>query len=270
MPREPKDFDTLAKLLPELIAAVTRLLYKDFKLAPRQKRYKTFALIVLNDLMRKSESVAAMVAAGAYAGVNVVARSAFETYADLVNLFKHSGTYPEYMLWMSHGQQKTVLESLVNPDSPYADAFAADARAYGGPPPKELLAHIVSERDAIAVALPDIYKTSVGDVRDRDIFRFELAGLRHEYGALYRQLSGGAHDRVSSMGEGIFPPAEDGLQWPPSKSLVSPPLMALNAACEMLHRSGRLVARKFAKPTAVLDRLGRRLDEIRGDRPSLL
>jgi hypothetical protein len=38
----------------------------------------------------------------------------------------------------------------------------------------------------------------------------------------------------------------------------------------MLHKSGRLVARRFAKSTAVLDRIGRRLDEIRGDRPSLL
>ena len=265
---EREQFDAIAVVLSDAIAATRDLLYRRLKLAPRTKRYKLFALIALNHLMRQCESVAAMASASAFTGINGTVRSAFETYADLLNLLKHKDSYPQYMSWASLKQQETLFRGFADPSSPYAKTFDRDSRASYGDSSQQILAEISYQLAEVAKALPKLYRTRKGDVQDRDMFKFELAGKVHEYNALYRHFSGGAHGRISAMGEGIFD-SEEFIAWPPAEP-VGRPLIAIGAACGMLLECGGLLARQFDRPVSRFNALGRQFAAARDGRTSII
>ena len=264
MKTHSEHFEELAGLLSAAIDETKRLLFEQFKVAPQTKAYKLFALIVANELLRKGESTAAMLAVGAYSGVNVVVRSAFESYADLLNLLKHTDTYPRYMQWASLNQQRSLFQSLANaPSSPFARALEQDAPADVGQSVQGMLDHVVHMMQENAQALPELYKNANGEVQSRDKFKFELANLSADYDGLYRHLSGSAHGRVSAMLEGVMHGEQ--IQWPPSDPLERP-FVALESLCAMLLEGGRMLAERFDKPVAPLRRLARKQAKLRNAR----
>jgi hypothetical protein len=209
---ERDQFDALAVLLTDAIAATKSLLHVQLNIRPRTKRYKLFALIATNHLMQKCESIAAMTGAKAYAGINVVARSAFETYADVLNLFKHKDTYPDYMSWASFKQQDTLFRLGFGDSSPYAEQLERDSVASMGVTRAAIVAENVRQLAETEARLPALYRNSKGKVEDRDLFKFELADRVEEYNALFRHLSGSTHGRISAMGDGIFD-SDEAITW---------------------------------------------------------
>ena len=253
------EFDEIAAVLSNVIRESKRLLTR-FKVAPRTKRYKLFALIVLNELFRKCESVEAMAHASAYSGINVVTRAAFENYADLLNLFKYKDAYPDYMLWAACNQDRSFLQPITEKPTEFAQSFELGAKTSLGRTPSEMLAETLQQMDAIEQVLPAAFKDRNGKVQKRDILRFELAGKVDEYNSLYRHLSHGAHGRVGAMLEGIM--HGDEIQWPPTDP-VTRPLVAIDCLSAILIESCGRVAKKFNKPDAPLKKLAKEHAAIR-------
>lgn len=255
------NFDEFVAVLSKAIAEARRLLLS-FKVVPRTREYKLFALIVLNELVRKCESVDAMAEAGAYGGINVVVRAAFENYADLINIFKYKSDYVNYMIWASFNQGRSRLEPMTaaNP-SRFVEPFKVAAKETVGKTPGEMLADTRRNMEFVAQVLPARFKDKNGKVQKRDVLRFELADKVDEYDILYRHLSSGAHGRVSAMVEGIM--HGDAIHWPPSDS-VNPPWIAVDSLCAMLLESCERMAKPFNRPEGSLKRLAREHAAIRG------
>lgn len=85
------------------------------------------------------------------------------------------------------------------------------------------------------------------------MFRFELAGKRDEYNALYRRLSSGAHGRLSDMIDGVMS-HDSSVKWPPDDRM-DPPLLALACLCAILIEASCRLAKAYNKPLAPLKRL---------------
>lgn len=255
------NFDQFVAVLSKAIAEARRLLFS-FKVAPRTKQYKLFALIVLNELVRKCESVEAMAKARAYAGINAVVRAAFESYADLINVLKYKGDYVNYMVWASFNQGRSRLEPMTAAKpSKFAEPFGVAMKETLGQTPVELLADTRRNMDAIAQLLPARFKDKNGKVQKRDVLRFELADKVDEYDVLYRHLSSGAHGRISAVVEGIV--HGDTIRWPPSDP-VNLPWMAIDSLCAMLLESSGRLAKRFNRPEGAIKELAREHAAIRG------
>ena len=261
------EFEKIVVVLSKTIYESRRLL-KKFKVAPRTKRFKLFALIVLNELVRKSESVEAMAKAKAYSGINAVTRASFESYADLLNLLKHQEDYADYMVYMSFNQQRTLLQPVTaNADSKFAKSFEVGAKESLGTSPDEMLAATREQMDDIQQALPDVYKDRKGKVITQDKFKFKLSDQLDEYDALYRHLSSSSHGRVSAMVEGIM--HGDAIQWPPSEP-VTRPLVAIDCLCAILLAASGLMAKKYGKPKAPIKEIVKEHAAIRGEKSGLI
>lgn len=250
---EKEDFDQFTAVLSRAIAEAQRLLPR-LKVTPETKKYELFALIVLNELVRKCESVEAMAHASAYSGIDVVTRAAFENYADLLNLFKYKDAYPDYMVWASCNQQRSFLQPIIEEPTEFAKSYETDAKALFGQTPREMLAYMKQQMDAIEQTLPATFKDKNGKVQNRGKLRFELANKVNEYNVFYRHLSSPAHGRLSAMIEGIM--HSDAIQWPPAE-LVTRPLVAIDSLCAILIDSCIFVAKKFNKPDAPLKKIAR-------------
>lgn len=254
------EFAAHMDILSRAIQAAERLL-KQFRMAPATTLKKRFALIALNEVVRKCKSVEAMSRPEAWAGIPVVVRSAFESYADLRNCLNYGDDYANYMIWISLNHQLSYFQAIrSNPASPYAQSIEQRLR---GKRPSQNVAGVIDETKLymaeLASELPAIFKDRKGKVIPRDIFKFELAGLQNEYNALYRRLSGGAHGRVSDIIDGIV--AEQGYRWPPGPS--DPPIAALDCLCAVLIESCRRAAKAYKKPTAPFAALERMRQELR-------
>lgn len=251
-----QQFQEIAEVLRDTIRQSRQLLEKRFKIAPKTKRYKLFILIVLTELVRKCESVDAMAKANTHSGINAVTRSAFESYADLLNLLKYKDDYADFMIWVSHNQQRSFLQPMTgDKKSGFSDAFAMSMKESTGESPDQMLLQTLEAMGELEQNLPDIFKNKHGKVQTRDMLRFELANKADAYNLLYRHLSGGAHGRLSAMLEGIA--TDDGeIQWPPSDS-TTPPLVAMDSLCAMLIETSGVVAKQFQKPEAPFKQLAR-------------
>ena len=258
---ENEQFAQLVDLLDRSIRQSQRLLH-DFAVVRRTRRYKIFALILLNEISRKSEAVHAMARARSYSGINLVARGAMENYVDLINVFRLPDSYPDFLNWADHNQERTWLQALLErSESDFAKKYTADLRRFGQKSPGQFLASIVGTMTVLEGKLPAQYKDQNGKVIRRDILRFRLADKGFEYDVLYRHLSNAAHGRVSSMLEGIAK-GED-IQWPPSKPQRRP-MVAIDATCAMLIDSSILVSKQFSRPIALFRNLQRDQAKIRG------
>lgn len=225
-----------------------------------QKDEKLFALVILNEIVRKCESVVAMARAGSWAGINVVTRSAFESYADLVNCLSLGEDYVNYMTWMSFKQQQSFLQSINHtPDSRYHKSIDSVLNAKGRGI-EDVVTETKQQIEDLASDLPDRFKDKNGDVIRRDQFRIEIADIIDEYNALYRRLSASAHGRLSDMIDRIM--VGDDIQWPPSKP-TEPPLVAADCLCAILLESCGRLAKVYRKADAPLKSLARKHTELR-------
>ena len=78
-------------------------------------------MLIYNNLVQKGDSIVALVDAEKTVGMEVIARSAFENYIDLINLFKHRPEYLQYVKYMSSAQQVRSIENLIkNRQSPFS------------------------------------------------------------------------------------------------------------------------------------------------------
>lgn len=144
------------ELLVRAMAETKRLLVR-FKVVPQTRLPKLFALIVLNEMMRKCDSVVAMSKAAAWSGISSVTRSAFESYADLVNLLLEKEDYANYMMWSSLNQQRSQFQSMIDhPDSRYTGSLNEVLRAKQSDP-RAVLAETRSHMDTLANDLPTKY-----------------------------------------------------------------------------------------------------------------
>lgn len=255
-----REFDDFVDLLSKIVCQSRQLLESFEAPSPSPKLNELFTLMALTGIVRNSESVKAMAQAGAYGGIDVVARSAFETYADLLNLLKHKEQYPRYMVWASYNQQRTLLGPVTSGGvSRYKEPFekAAKSRGQGA---DELLAVTRNSMEEIEQSLPDSFKDRKGKVKTGDKFKFELAEKVDEYDALYRHLSYAAHGRVVNLGQGIV--QDDGsIRWPPGG--LSQPLLIIDSVCAILLESCALVAREFNKADAPFKKLAAEHKSIR-------
>ncbi len=257
------EFDKLAALLTKAIGQSKRLL-KQFKIAPRTKLNKRFALIVLNEIIRKSESVEAMARAAAFSGINIVTRAAFENHMDLLNLFKYKDDYPNYMIYASFNQQRSFLQPVATAevDSEFVNSFEDGAKRTAGQSPKEMLVWTRKQMAEIEDGLPDTFKDRNEGVITRDIFKFQLADKMSDYNIGYRHLSSSAHGRLSAMLEGVMD-GED-IQWPPTDP-INRPLVAIDCQCAIIIGSSGLMAKKFNKPDAPFKALAKEKQKIVDD-----
>lgn len=252
------EFEAHIDMLSEVIGQAHRL-FDRFKIALNSKNKKLFALITLNEIVRKCESVVAMAEAGSWAGIVVVTRSAFESYADLLNCLSFGDDYADYMTWMSFKQQRSLFRTIGdNPDSRYHQSIDTLLKTKGRGVQK-VVAETIQQLDELAKNLPDRFKDKNGHVIGRNQFRFELAGKADEYNALYRRLSASAHGRLSDMLDGIM--VGDDIHWPPAKP-TEPPLVAVDCLCAILLESCGRIAKVYKKPDAPLKALARKRDKM--------
>ena len=217
------EFDELTSLLSEAIAQAKRLMNR-FKIAPRTKRHKSFAQIVLCELVRKAESVEAMANAKAYSGVNIVVRAAFENYVDLLNLLKYPNHYPDYMTYLSFEQNRSYLQAMLDsPSSPFAKSISHFSVTTYGEPLGITLANTKKDLDAIRQALPSQFlekrrKSSTPKVNTSTKLRFKVAERENEYDGAYKLLSYHTHGALAVLLDGIRKGNE--LQWPPAETAI--------------------------------------------------
>ena len=263
---DQQEFDRILKVLDRAIRE-TRTLLKRFKVAPRTKRHKLFALMVLNEIVRKGDSVVAMANVRSDAGINTIARAALENFADFKNLFKHGDEYTHYMVWAAANQLRSFLQPMTDKSSDFATSFEKRAKRSMGLSAGELLTHSIDQMQTAEDILSAKFKNKDGKVQRRDLLRFELAGLVGEYNALYRHLSVSAHGRIFGMVDGVLD-GED-INWPPSEPVIRP-LVALDCICAMLLEASVSLARKYNKPIAPIKTVIKDHVDIRGGKIGLI
>lgn len=254
-------FAQLVQLLERSIGKSHELLH-DFSVVRRTRRYKIFALILMNEICRKSEGVHAMARSATYSGINLVVRGALENYVDLVNVFRDREGYPDYMVWSSYNQERSWLRALANHShTHFARQFGSDAERYGLKSPNEMLAAAQETLRILEDKLQASYKDRNGKVVRSEVLRFRLADKGLEYDILYRHLSRSAHGRVDSMLEGIATGHD--VRWPPSDQ-VRRPTVALDALCAILLDSAIRIAKQFNRPVTLFRNLQKDHTKIRG------
>jgi len=241
------ELEIFGKILADACSA-GKITLKHCRVARRTKDEKLLMLVSLNELIRKCESVLAMLRDDAWAGIGTVSRSCFETFADIRNLAARGRPYSDYMLWMSLEQERSGLQGILNhPESNYSVSMEERTKSKYGKTLSQIIEDTKSTMNSIADSLPEEYKDKNGGVLKSDFQRFELADLVTEYNVLYRRLSGGAHGRVSDMVDGIV--EEDGIVWPPDE-LPDPPLAAVDCLCAILLEATGRVCKSLGKTNA--------------------
>lgn len=239
--------------------AQARRLLRELKMARRSKPVKRYTLLVLNDLTRKCESIVAMAESKSRRGIDVVARSCFESYVDIINLFQFGDEYTVYMEWRSNRQQLSSMQPFVRRRSKISDFYERQAQQLFGKNLASVVEDIKSEMAILEKKMASRYKDRNGNVQRRDRLRFELAQHDEEYDQVYRTLSFAVHSNVAGMLEGI---ADRGtVTWPPGEP-ANEPIASLNEVSKMLLISTRHLARRYKKPVGPINRLIRQLEEI--------
>lgn len=215
-------------------------------------------MLVLNDLVRKCESIVAMVERGANRGIDVVARSCFEGYVDLLNLSQFGEEYTFYMQWRSNRQQLSAMQPFVGKHSRTAATYRRQSEHYLGKSLADVVDEIREENASLARKISNRFRDKTGKIQKRDRLRFELAKHDEEYDLYYRSFSFAVHGDLAGMLEGVTD--RGALIWPPLEP-VKQPIGALDAVCRMLLASTRRLAKRYKKPVAPLNSLLRELGE---------
>ncbi len=241
-----------------------RQLEKSTKIAARTKPQKRLALMIFHDLTNKVDSIHTLAAAGNATGPEIIARSAFENFVDLLNLYRHPHHYASYLFYLSAEHQRQGLQSILNtPDSPYSQSILKNAPIQLGLTVQQMLDMVKQEMDQYAATLTAQFRrpNKKKAVADRDIdkttkHRANLAGESNEYEAMYRLYSRPAHGEIGSMLSSFV--EGDNFVWPPLER--APSSLAVDLAIRMLMDSGRMLSKKLKRPVTAFKKIEERRD----------
>lgn len=256
---EVEQFREFVTLLDRVADVTTRLLngFKQKRIA--RDSHQAFVLVTLHHMNQKCLAIVAMANARTLAGIGVVARSVYETYADVINLCQFSD-YHVYMEWLSLDQQRTFLEGVDgHADEAFKLKYSENALRLNGKTLAEGLAAVRSDLAELGALLHARYKRAGGEVIGHGTHRFKLAEQMSNYNIVYRYLSGPAHGKLSAMLEGVF--VEDDFRWPPVDT-ENRPLVAFDSSCAMLIDASDRVAKKYGRSDEVFQKLAKRKQEI--------
>lgn len=223
-----------------------------------------FALMLHHSLIEKVDSVLLLASAGKSGGVEVIARSTFESYIDMINLRIHRERYPSYLLYISTHQWGRILNAVVREnDSPYSKSIVEHAPRRLGQTVEEMLAENLALQAELSIGLGAEYRAKgKKPVRERKVaptvaHRAKLAGKTDEYESIYRMSSHAVDGSISST-LGAF--VKDGeTTWPPQA--VPLPSSAIVLATRYLLESTWVVAKMLGKPSYPMITITNRLDE---------
>jgi len=159
------------------------------------------SMLIYNNLVQKADSVLSLVDVNKAIGTEVIARSAFENYVDLINLFKHRPDYLQYVKYMSSDQQERSVRNLIkSKQSPFSRSRIRGLQGQFGITAEESLAMIREERSDFRSRLSTVYTIGNKPISEPKVrvntsvrFRCELAGKLDEYESLYCILSRSTH-----------------------------------------------------------------------------
>jgi len=238
-------------ILRDTIGAAQHLL-QSTNIVVRTTPQKRLALLVFHDLTKKADAVHELAAAGKSAGLEIIARSAFENFVDLLNLYRHPDHYPGYLLYLLAEGQRKGLQALVNnPDSPYSRSIRDQAPKTLGLTIEQMLEDVKLEKKQYERKLTAQFRVSnkKKKVTQRNVdttvkLRAKLAGKSHEYESMYRMYSRPAHADIGSMLSSVI--RGDEFVWPPIDT--PPSSMAIDLATRMLIEGSILIAKKMTRP----------------------
>jgi len=262
MPDQHSDFSTiLGGLVKE-----SRLMLDSFQIVSRTSGLKLTGLVLLNEIVRKAESVHHLFDSKNYAGIEIIVRSALENYVDVENLFRYPDTYIYYMQFLSLEHQRKSLQSAVNnPSSPFSQSLSELAPAEMGAPLGEMLSRTKNELEDVKTLLTRQYikgkrraSESGATVDTRARHRFVLSDSVDEYEAMYGALSAAVHGRISSMLNGVV--LGERIVWPPEEA--APPYKEIDLMSIIVYLSCYRVGRKYRRPVTKLNNLRKERDLV--------
>lgn len=217
------------------------------------------SMLIYNNLVQKGDSILTLVDARKAVGMEVIARSAFENYIDLINLFKHRPEYLDYLNYVSSVQQGRGIKNLIkNRHSPLAVSTIRGLSEQFGITIEESLNMVREEELEFKSRLS---KTFTGgnkpisepraSVNTTVKLRSELAGQLEKYETLYGILSRSTHSDFLSMLKGVL--KGGGFTWPPDSP--DPSLLAIDSVTEMIHETTEILAKKLRKPFPAVKKL---------------
>ncbi len=252
----------LANTLTELLRASVKVghrFVKHVKITPRSKDQKRMSMLIYNNLVQKGDSILTLVDAEKAVGMEVIARSAFENYIDLINLFKHRPEYLQYVKYMSSAQQVRSIENLIkNRQSPFSVPIIRSMPGRLGITIEQALEMTKEEKIQFRSGLSRVYTDGnkpISEPRSRINtsvrLRSELAGQLDKYESIYRILSRSTHSDFMSMLKGVF--TDWGYVWPPEPP--QPSLLVIDAVTMMIHETSEILAKKLRKPFPAVKKL---------------
>ncbi len=245
-----------------------RKLVQGVKVTRQTSPQKQLSMLTLNSLLERADSTSALAHAGEPAGIEDVARGAFENYIDLKNLHRYPKEYPKYMMYLSEKQTLSGLRAIrTNPDKAYAKKIIeglpvhidmtvdqayelshSDVAMFRSQLTRNYFRKGRHHSDPNAAVIESVY------------FRAKLADEIDIYRSAYKILSSHSHGNVSSMLGSVVRDMKIG--WPPEKRMVS--IMSVSLVTGTLLEGSLLVAKKLRKPLAAL----KMLEAERGSLPS--
>ncbi len=259
--------------LTELLRASVKVGYRfveHIKIMPRSKDQKRMSMLIYNNLVQKADSIRTLVDAEKAVGMEVIARSAFENYIDLINLFKHRPDYLQYVKYVSSDQQERGIKNLIkNRESPFSRSVVGGLPGQFGITIEESMEMVTGEKLDFRSRLSKVYtdgNKSIFEPRARVNtsvrFRSELAGKLDEYESLYRILSRSTHSDFVGMLRGVF--KGDGYVWPPEAP--QPSLFVIDSVTMMIHETTETLARKMRKSFPAVKKLIKEREKIHSKR----
>jgi hypothetical protein len=191
--------------------------------------------------------------------MEVIARSAFENYIDLINLFEHRPEYLDYLKYMSSAQQERGIKNLIkNPRSPLAASTIRGLPKQFGITIEQSLEMVKEEKLEFRSRLTRIYTDGNRPISEPKSqvnatvkLRSELAGQLEKYESLYGVLSRSTHSDFLSMLKGVF--KGGGYTWPPESP--EPSLWVIDFVTTMIHETTEILAKKLRKPFPAVEKL---------------
>lgn len=228
------------------------------------------SMLIFNNLVRKGDSILVLVDTEKSVGMEVIARSAFENYIDLINLFRHRPEYLEYLKYISSVQQERSIENLIRDrGSPLAAAGIRNLPAQHGITVEESLEMVKEETLEFKAGLSKLFTQGskpISDARSRVNtsvkLRCELAGQLDQYKSLYQILSRSTHSDFKSMLDGVL--MAGGYVWPPKPP--PPSMFVVDAVTMMIHETTEILAKKLRKPFPAIKKLIKQREQLHSKR----
>ena len=255
--------------LNELLHASVKTGYrfvKHVKITPGSRDQKRMSMLIYNNLIQKGDSILTLADTEKAVGMEVITRSAFENYIDLINLFKHRPDYLQYVKYMSSAEQERSIRNLIkNRQSSFSKSIIGDLPGLFGITIEESLEMVKEEKSDFRSRLSRVYTDGNKRISDpktrvntRVRFRSELAGKLEEYESLYRVLSRSTHSDYVGMLRGVF--KGDGYVWPPEAP--QPSLFVIDSMTMMIHESTEILAKKMRKPFPAVKKLIKQREQL--------